>query len=361
MDAGSPRRCAGRNERRTLREGARVEVRDVECCREVGKDERKHGTVTNARRHSRYGLRGVRVGDRDCPADCPRARGVARTVVDSDEEPLFHASETIAVSQSEVAPSTIPASHDAVIVAGRRFPPFVPTFLTEADSDDNDDSDQDCWPEVVSDQVDTNDELDSVVDALQHDLEDAPSPIGDLNSSAPRKRSPIRRGIQVDAAPDDEHLIRPINRRNVVPRLEHGSADGSAQHAGAHDSELCATVPGSPRTLHAVGRVTIQNRFEALSEDTIDVADEVDELHCAPTWFDSSRTEGSAGDHRSVALGQCEAVPASSNADFRGRVAQVCNILDRSAKRSPTRRLRLVGGSHRTRDGVRFDLGRFRG
>ena len=28
-------------------------------------------------------------------------------------------------------------------------------------------------------------------------------------------------------------------------------------------------VPGSPRTLRVVGRVTIQNRFEALSEDTM--------------------------------------------------------------------------------------------
>ena len=72
-------------------------------------------------------------------------------------------------------------------------PPVVPTFLTEADSDD---SDQNCGPEVVP--VDTDDELDSVVDALQHDLEDnVPSPIADLNSSAPRERSPVGRESQV--------------------------------------------------------------------------------------------------------------------------------------------------------------------
>ena len=42
--------------------------------------------------------------------------------------------------------------------------------------DRRDDSDQDCGPEVVP--VDTDDELNSAVDALQHDLEDhEPSPI----------------------------------------------------------------------------------------------------------------------------------------------------------------------------------------
>ena len=46
-------------------------------------------------------------------------------------------------------------------------PSVVPTFLTEADSYD---SDQNCGPEVVP--VDTDDELDSVVGALQHNLED---------------------------------------------------------------------------------------------------------------------------------------------------------------------------------------------
>ena len=72
----------------------------------------------------------------------------------------------------------------------------MPTFLTEADSDDSDDSDQDCASEVF-DPVDTNDELDSVVGALQQDLEDrVPSPIADLNSSVPRKRSPMGRESQ---------------------------------------------------------------------------------------------------------------------------------------------------------------------
>ena len=54
--------------------------------------------------------------------------------------------------------STVPASCET----GRRSPPVVTTFLTEADSDEN------CGPEVVP--VDTDDELDSVVDALHHDL-----------------------------------------------------------------------------------------------------------------------------------------------------------------------------------------------
>ena len=87
--------------------------------------------------------------------------------------------------------------------------------------------------------VETDGELDSVVDALQHDLEvHEHSPIADLHSSAPRQRSPVGResqvspvvvrGIQVEVATDDEHLIRPINGRHVVPRLEHESVDGIA-------------------------------------------------------------------------------------------------------------------------------------
>ena len=83
----------------------------------------------------------------------PGARGIVRTLVDSD---VLHASGTIAVSHSDSALSTVPASHDALIKAGRGFPSVVPSFLTEADSDD---SDQDCGPEVVP--VDTEDEPDS--------------------------------------------------------------------------------------------------------------------------------------------------------------------------------------------------------
>ena len=37
------------------------------------------------------------------------------------------------------------------------------------------------------------------------------------------------------------------------------------------------------------------------------------------------------GDHCSVPLGDCEAVPASANVDFRGRVAEVCSVGDRLA------------------------------
>ena len=146
--------------------------------------------------------------------------------------------------------STVPVSHNALFETGRRFPPVVTTFLTEADSDD-----QNCGPEVVP--VDTDDELDSVVGALHHDLEDHVfSPIADLPRVSPA----------VEVSPDDEHMIQPINGRHVVPRLEHESVDGSAQFAGVHDSETCAIVPASSRVLGAVGHVTIQNRFEALRE-----------------------------------------------------------------------------------------------
>ena len=120
--------------------------------------------------------------------------------------------------------------------------------------------------------VDTDDELDSVVDALHHDLEDHVfSPIADLNSFAPCKRSPVGREPRVSPAvqvsPDDEHMIRPIDGRHVVPRLEHESFDGSAQFAGVLDAETCTIVPASSRVLGAVGHVTMQNRSEALRED----------------------------------------------------------------------------------------------
>ena len=56
-----------------------------------------------------------------------------------------------------------------------------------------------------------------------------------------------------------------------------GSADVNKQSAGVYEFKVCATVPASPLTLHVVGRVTIQNRFEALNEDIVDVAGQVDE------------------------------------------------------------------------------------
>ena len=266
-----------------------------------------------------WGYRGVRVGEASHPGPrllrrYPRGRGGAPTIVDSDEEPLFHARDTIAVSQ----PSTFPASHGALMVADRGFPPLT---------------------EVESEASDPEERVDSVDDSLQHDLEGrTPSPIVDLSSSTP-KRSPMVRCIPDEV--DDDHLIRPTNGRFVVPRLEHVSVDVSSQVAGVHEFEVGATIPASPLTLHAVARVTNQNRFEALSED---IADVVGQPFCAQTWFDSSRAEGSAGDHRSGVVGQCDAVPASSNADFRGRIAQVCDSSDRPATRAPTRRLRLVGG-----------------
>ena len=116
LDAGSPRRLAGRDEWRQLRQGSRVDVHDVERRRKFGRDDRRHGTVTNVHRHSRYGLRGARVGEASNPGPrllrrYPGAKGAARTLVDSDEEPLLHASRTISVSHSDL--STVPASHDA--------------------------------------------------------------------------------------------------------------------------------------------------------------------------------------------------------------------------------------------------------
>ena len=143
-----------------------------------------------------------------------------------------------------------------------------------------------------------------MVDALHHDLEDHVfSPIADLNSSAPRKRSPVGREPRVSPAvevsPDDEHMIRPIDGRHVVPRLE--SVDGSA------------LLP--------------EFWVQAPRED-VDVPC-MDEPHSAATWFDTSTdsdqdVECSTGEPRSVVLGHCEAAPASSNAVFRGRVAEVC-------------------------------------
>ena len=63
--------------------------------------------------------------------------------------------------------------------------------------------------------------------------------------------------------------------------------------------------------------VTLQNRFEVLSEDTDVVPAQEDELHLAATWFDISRTdsdqgaEGSAGDLCSVPwdIVQCQLLP----------------------------------------------------
>ena len=42
-----------------------------------------------------------------------------------------------------------------------------------------------------------------------------------------------------------------------------------------------------PRVLRAVGHVTIQKKFEALREDTVD-APGIIEHHCAATWFGMS-------------------------------------------------------------------------
>ena len=65
--------------------------------------------------------------------------------------------------------------------------------------------------------------------------------------------------------------------------MEHVSVDVSSQAAGVHEFEVGATVRVSPLTLHAVARVTNQNKFEALSED---IADVVGQLSCAQTSFD---------------------------------------------------------------------------
>ena len=110
---------------------------------------------------------------------------------------------------------------------------------------------------------------------------------------------------------------------------EHGFVDGSAQPAGAHDTERCATVPASPRDLRVVGRMTIQNRFEALGKDIVD-APGLNDTHCAATWFDVSTdsdqgAEGSAGDHMSVALGR-----SSASISQRSFQRQGCRSVQRS-------------------------------
>ena len=112
-----------------------------------------------------------------------------------------------------------------------------------------------------------------------------------------------------DRQEDDEHMIRPIDGRHVVPRLE--SVDGSA------------LLP--------------EFWVQALRED-VDVPC-MDEPHSAATWFDTSTdsdqdVECSTGEPRSVVLGHCEAAPASSNAVFRGRVAEVCGDRARLATHS---------------------------
>ena len=90
--------------------------------------------------------------------------------------------------------------------------------------------------EVESEASDPEERVDSVVNALQHDLEGrTPNPIVDLSSSTP-KRSPMVRYIPDEV--DDDHLIRPTNGRFVVPRLEHVSVDVSSQVAGIQDWRL---------------------------------------------------------------------------------------------------------------------------
>ena len=79
------------------------------------------------------------------PRTAPRARVAPTVFLSSDKEPLHNASETIAVPKL----STIPASRGALMVANKGFPPFVPIFLTKAESE-------------VSEPEETNDELDSV-------------------------------------------------------------------------------------------------------------------------------------------------------------------------------------------------------
>ena len=142
-----------------LNGGNCVKVLELTHDVERSRDDKRNGTVTNARRHNRHGMRGVRVGeashqDRDCSTDiqepevsnalCRLRRGASASCERNDCGVTFHNPMMLSL-------------------AGRGFHQVCRRQRRH---------DQDCGPEVVFDPVDTDDELDSVVDALQHDLED---------------------------------------------------------------------------------------------------------------------------------------------------------------------------------------------
>ena len=70
QDAGTPRRSAGRHERREQWEHPRVDINVVDSCREDGRNDRRSDNdafIKESRIRSQYGLRGARVGERSHP------------------------------------------------------------------------------------------------------------------------------------------------------------------------------------------------------------------------------------------------------------------------------------------------------
>ena len=129
VDAGTPWRSAGRHERREQWEDPRVDINVVECCREDGKDDRRsdNDTLTKERSRSRYGLRGVRIGEasHQGPRLLRRYPGVQRVHdISSDEKPLIPSGRNVVPRLSGVD-STIPATPRALVEAGRELSPAV--------------------------------------------------------------------------------------------------------------------------------------------------------------------------------------------------------------------------------------------
>ena len=221
VDGGPSVRHAGGDVVRELEEVVGVDISTKSSRRETRRNDRRHGVLMRSRRtFSRYGHRGSRVGEATHPGPRLRSNLLKReglgfrrsrsrpTQVDSDREPLV-SSSGCAFSSDCVAPrprdredsndeedlplSTLvtPVSQPASLmptwvdspedprpkvllavsssIPGRK-PPTV-YDLTEVDSED--DSDCDSGPEsFVFNPVESDDDLDSVIDALERDLED---------------------------------------------------------------------------------------------------------------------------------------------------------------------------------------------
>ena len=135
LDAGTPWRSAGGHECRQQWEDPRVDINVVERCREDGRDDRRsdNAIMIEERRHSRYGLRGVRIGEASHPGPRLLRRypgGFCRVHdVSSDEEPLIPSSRNVVPRLSGVD-STIPATPRALVQVGRELSPAV----TEAET-----------------------------------------------------------------------------------------------------------------------------------------------------------------------------------------------------------------------------------
>ena len=207
---------------RELEEVVGVDISARSSRRETRRYDRRHGVLTRSRRTiSRYGYRGSRVGEATYPGPCMLRSNLLKregpcfshsrsrpTQVDSDCEPLV-SSGGCALSSDSVVPRprdrgdwddeedlpvsmlVTPVPQPASLVPTRvdspedprprvlhavsspipgRKPPRVHDLI-EVDSEG--DSDHDSGPEsFVFDLVESDDDLDSVIDALERDLED---------------------------------------------------------------------------------------------------------------------------------------------------------------------------------------------